>query len=95
MLRAVYMNIAKDEYIEVSDSILHNPLAFSQLEQIMAKIQKSFLYIRDAVYSESSVNMPRLAAREFSKMEKHITVISNNIIKSSIRAIFHFVEKSK
>ena len=49
----------------------------------------------DAGYSESCVNMPKVAAIASSKVERHITVISNNIIKSSIRAIFHFVEKSK
>ena len=95
ILRDVYLNIAKDEYIEVSDNILHKPLAFSQLEQIMVEMQKSFLYIHDAGYSESCVNMPKVAAIASAKVERHINVISNNIIKSSIRAIFHFVEKSK
>ena len=95
MLRDVYLTIAKDEYIEVSDDILRKPLSFDQLEQVMIEIQKSFLYIHDAGYSESCVNMPKVAAIASSKVERHITVISNNIIKSSIRAIFHFVEKSK
>lgn len=95
ILRDVYLNIAKDEYIEVSGNILHKPLAFNQLEQIMVEMQKSFLYIHDAGYSESCVNMPKVAAIASAKVERHINVISNNIIKSSIRAIFHFVEKSK
>lgn len=95
MLRDVYLNIAKDEYIEVTDDILRKPLSFGQLEQVMIEMQKSFLYIHDAGYSVFCFDMPKIAAIVSAKVERHITVISNNIIKSSIRAIFHFVEKSK
>lgn len=95
MLRDVYLTIAKDEYIEVSDDILRKPLSFDQLEQIMIEIQKSFLYIHDAGYSASCFDMPKIASRENSKVERTITNISNNIIKSTIKSIFRFVEKSK
>lgn len=95
MLRDVYLNISKDEYIEVSDDILHKPLSFDQLEQVMIEMQKSFLYIHDAGYSVSCFDMPKIAAREYSKVERTITTISNNIIKSTIKSIFRFVEKSK
>lgn len=95
MLRDVYLTIAKDEYIEVSDDILRKSLSFDQLEQVMIEMQKSFLYIHDAGYSVSCFDMPKIAARENSKVERAITTISNNIIKSAIKSIFRFVEKSK